>query len=74
MPDITLTLSADQVKALQRLDATKTAKVVLTDHVTTWLLPIVQQIATEDRESVKEAYIAAPPTIQAQVRGVLGLG
>lgn len=74
MPDVTLTLSAAQVTALQRLDATKSAKAVLTEHVTTWLLPYVQQLSTEDRESVKAAYIAATPVVQAQVRGVLGLG
>jgi hypothetical protein len=74
MPDITVTLTDAQLKVVRKLDAVKTAKQVVQAHVDTWLLPLVQAAVTEDREGVKAAYIAADPVIQAQVRGVLGLG
>lgn len=73
MPDVTLTITDEQVKVLRRMDATKTAKQVLVAHIDTWLAPEVAQLVTEDREGVKSAYISATPDVQAQVRGLLGL-
>jgi hypothetical protein len=73
MPDITLTLTDDEIKVLRRMDTTKTAKQVLDIHVETWLLPYVSELVTEDREGVKAAYIAADPSVKAQVRELLNL-
>jgi 1,2-phenylacetyl-CoA epoxidase catalytic subunit len=74
VPDITVTLTDAQLKVLRRLEENKTARQVLQAHVETWLLPEVQKLASEDREGVKAAYVAATPEIQAQVRQVLSLG
>jgi hypothetical protein len=74
MADVTISLAAIQVKALQRLDPVKTPKQVLVEHINTWLLPEVQKILTEDHTTVRQAYIAATPEQQAAVREVLGIG
>jgi hypothetical protein len=74
VPDITLSISDDQVTVLRKLDATKTAKAVLVEHVAAWLLPYVQQLVRDERESVITAYKSATPQVQATVRTALGLG
>lgn len=74
MADITLTLTAAQVKVLQKLDAAHTAKQVLQTHVDTWLLPYVTEQDVADRKDVLTAYQNATPQVRALVRTDLGLG
>lgn len=74
MIEVTVTLTNAQVKAVRRLDGLQTLTRVLQTHIDTWLAPCVQDMDTEDRTSVVEAYRAADPALREQVKGLLGLG
>lgn len=74
MPDLTITVTDAQLKALKKMDADKTAKAVVQIHVDTWLAPIIETLAVGDRKAVAEAYVAASPAAQLRVKQELGLG
>lgn len=74
MPSVTLDLTVKQIAVLQAMDAQKTARVVLQDHIDQWLHPFVDDLTRADIRAVKQAYIAADPETRQQVREDLGLG
>jgi len=74
MAEVTLTVTNAQIIVLKRLDAVKTARQVLQEHVDTWLLPYVDQLDVEDYDAIRDAYRAASPAVRAQVKTELGLG
>lgn len=74
MPDLTITVTDLQLKALRRLDAVLTARQVVQVHVDTWLAPIIDELDVTDRRAVAEAYVAATPGTKDSVKGLLGIG
>lgn len=74
MPDLTVSVTDAQLKALRQLDPVLTAKQVVQVHIDTWLAPIVTEMAATDRKALLSAYVAAAPQVQTQVKGLLGLG
>lgn len=74
MAEIAVTVTDLQLKALRRLDPVLTAKQVVQLHVDTWLAPILVEMAELDRKALVSAYVAASPSVQTQVKGLLSLG
>jgi len=74
VPDLTITLTDAQMKALRKLDAAKTAKQVMQTHVDTWLAPFVADLVETERKAVVTAYQSAAPAVRASVKELLGLG
>lgn len=74
MPDLAITVTDAQLKALRKMDAVKTAKQVVQIHVDTWLAPLVAEQGVSDRRAVAEAYVVAAPAVQLRVKQELGLG
>jgi hypothetical protein len=73
MADIAVNITDPQLRALRRLDQTKTARQVLQAHVDTWLAPYVAELGEVDKRAVMEKYLAASPAIREQVETLLGL-
>lgn len=70
MADHTITLTAAQERAVSRLGGPQ----ALQTHIDTWLQPLIGELALSDRKEVAAAYLAASPSVQLAVKGLLGLG
>ncbi len=73
MPDLTITLTPEQVIALRDLDPAP-AKAAVQAHVDGWLAPLVMKARADERNAMIAAYDRATLSMQARVRETLGVG
>jgi hypothetical protein len=68
MPDLTITLTAAQARAVAALDANKTVREIAQIHVDTWIAPLLAAIEQRELRLLQDAYAKADDETRTRVR------